>query len=171
MNRSLTAIGFSFAVLFLLQVLVFKKIVLFNTAFCFIYIAFILLLPTDTNPLVLLLAAFGVGLLIDIFYDHQGMHAAASVAVAYLRNYWLAALTPQGGYDSGVAPAVGSNGFGWFVSYAGPLLFLHHLILFFIDAGGFTLVWLPLAKALASTLFTLVVLIIHQYIFFQRQRS
>jgi hypothetical protein len=151
--------------------MLFKKLVLFNTAFCFVYIAFILLLPIETNPLVLMLAGFGLGLLIDIFYDHQGMHAAATVAVAYLRNHWLRGITPQGGYDVGATPTVGANGIVWFLSYSAPLIVLHHLILFFVDAGGFGLTGLTIAKALASVFFTMLILILHQYFFFQRARS
>lgn len=170
MNRTGLFLGISFFLFLLLQVVLFKKLVLFNTAFCFIYVAFILLMPIETNPLILMLIAFGLGLLIDIFYDHQGMHAAATVAVAYVRNYWLAAITPQGGYDVGSTPTLGGNGMFWFLSYSIPLVLLHHIILFFIDAGGFSLLGITMAKALASVLFTMIVLVLHQYMFFQRAR-
>jgi hypothetical protein len=170
MNRSLIISVISFVLFLLFQVLLFKKLVLFNTAFCFLYIAFILLLPVETKPLLLMLAAFGLGLLTDMFYDHAGMHAAASVAVAYLRNYWLGAITPQGGYDVGVAPTVANNGLIWFLSYALPLITVHHIILFFIEAGGFGYFGLSLGKALASVLFTSVVLIMQQYLFYVKAR-
>lgn len=170
MNRTGLFLGISFFLFLLLQVVLFKKLVLFNTAFCFIYVAFILLMPIETNPLMLMLVAFGLGLLIDVFYDHQGMHAAATVAVAYVRNHWLTAITPQGGYDVGATPTLGSSGFSWFLSYSIPLIVLHHLILFFIDAGGFELTGITLVKSFTSVLFTMFVLILHQYIFFQRAR-
>ena len=171
MNRGTIISVISFFLFLIFQVMLFKKLVLFNTAFCFVYIAFVLLLPFDTNPLVLMLVGFGLGLLIDVFYDHQGMHAAATVAVAYLRNYWLGAITPQGGYDVGTAPTVGRNGLPWFLTYSAPLIIVHHLILFFIDAGGFGLSGLTLAKSFASVLFTITVLILHQYFFFKQARQ
>ena len=170
MSRSGILITISFFLFFLFQVMLFKRLVLFNISFCFIYVAFILLLPVETNSMVLMASAFGLGLLIDIFYDRQGMHAAATVAMAYLRNYWLATITPQGGYDLGGLPTLGANGFGWFVTYSIPLVLLHHGILFFIDAGGFSLVGITLVKSLSSVLFTMMVLLLHQYIFFQRSR-
>jgi hypothetical protein len=151
--------------------MLFKRIVLFNTAFCFIYIAFILLLPIETNPLVLMVAGFGIGLLIDAFYDRQGMHAAATVAIAYFRNYWLGIITPQSGYELGAHPAIRSNGLIWFLTYAFPLIVTHHLILFFVDAGGFGLIGLTLAKSFASVLFTITILVMQQYFFFQRPRA
>ncbi len=170
MNRSAIYFILSFFLFLIFQVLLFKKLVLFNTAFCFLYIAYILLLPIETNPLVLMLVGFGLGLLVDVFYDHQGMHAAATVVVAYLRNYWLSAITPQGGYDVDTTPTIGANGLIWFLSYATPLILVHHLILFFIDAGGFGLTGLTLAKSFASALFTMAALILHQYFFLQRAR-
>jgi len=171
MNRTTIISVVSFFLFLVFQVMLFKKLVLFNTAFCFAYIAFVLLLPIETNPLVLMFAGFALGLLIDAFYDHQGMHASATVAIAYLRKHWLAAITPQGGYDIGAAPTLKANGLTWFLSYATPLVLLHHLILFFIDAGGFGLTGLTLAKSFASVFFTMTVLVLHQYFFFQRSRS
>ena len=170
MNRSLIISVLSFLLFIIFQVMLFKRIVLFNTAFCFVYVAFILLLPVDTNPLSLMLIGFALGLITDVFYDHQGMHAAATVAVAYARNYWLASIRPQGGYDPGSAPTVSAQGLIWFLTYITPLLLLHHLILFFIDAGGFGLTGLTLGKTLASLLFTLYTLILHQYFFYKRTR-
>ena len=171
MNRFSVVSVISFFLFLVFQVMLFKKLVLFNTAFCFLYIAYILLLPIETNPLMLMLAGFGLGLLVDVFYDHQGMHAAATLAVAYIRNIWLNAVTPQGGYDSGATPTIGANGLNWFLGYAAPLVGMHHLILFFIDAGGFGLFWPTLAKALASGFFTLTVLVMHQYFFIKSSRS
>jgi hypothetical protein len=170
MNRSLIISIVSFFLFLIFQVLLFKKLVLFNTAFCFLYIAFILLLPTETNPLALMLVGFGLGLLVDMFYDRQGMHAAATVAVAFLRNYWLGLITPQGGYDGGSVPTLATNGLIWFLSYATPLVLIHHVILFFIEAGGFDLFGLTMGKIFASLLFTMFVFLIHQYLFPQKSR-
>ena len=170
MNRSSAIYVVSFFLFLVFQVMLFKKLVLFNTAFCFVYIAFILLLPAETNPLFLMLAGFALGLLVDVFYDHQGMHAAATVAIAFVRNFWLGAITPQGGYDIGAAPTIGANGLAWFLSYSVPLILLHHLILFFVEAGGFGLTGLTLAKSFSSVLFTLVILLLHQYFFFRKSR-
>lgn len=170
MNRTTIITVVSFFLFLVFQVMLFKKLVLFNTAFCFLYIAFILLLPIETNPLVLMLAGFGLGLLIDVFYDRQGMHAAASVAIAYLRNYWLGLITPQGGYDVGTLPTLATNGLIWFLTYVTPLILIHHLILFFIEAGGASLFGLTLGKAFASLIFTLLIILMLQYLFPQKSR-
>lgn len=150
------------------QVLLFKRLVLFNTSFCFLYVAFILLLPVETNNLLLMVLAFVLGFTIDIFYDSLGIHALAMVTVAYLRNYWLGSITPQGGYDAGSSPAL-TNGIQWFLVYSVPLVFVHLALLFFIEAGGFGLFWFTMLKIMASLVFTLSVMLMLQ--FFNGPRS
>ncbi|MEJ0029818.1 MAG: rod shape-determining protein MreD [Bacteroidota bacterium] len=86
------------------QVVLFKRLVLFDTSFCFLYVAFILLLPVETNNLLLMLLAFFLGFTIDIFYDSLGIHALALVTVAYLRNYWAEFHYAPGWLRCGVEP-------------------------------------------------------------------
>lgn len=144
------------------QVLLFKRLVLFNTSFCFLYVAFILLLPVETNNLLLMVLAFLLGFTIDIFYDSLGIHALAAVTVAYLRNYWLSSITPQGGYDAGATPAL-TNGVQWFLVYTVPLVFVHLALLFFIEAGGFGMFWFTMLKIMASLVFTISVMLMLQF--------
>jgi hypothetical protein len=144
------------------QVVLFKRLVLFNTSFCFLYVAFILLLPVETNNLLLMVLAFFLGFTIDIFYDSLGIHALALVTVAYLRNYWLSSITPQGGYDAGSSPAI-TNGVQWFLVYSVPMVFVHLALLFFIEAGGFGLFWFTMLKIMASLVFTVGVMLMLQF--------
>jgi hypothetical protein len=170
MNRSGILSFFSFFLYLLVQVLVLKKLVLFNSSFCFLYVAFILLLPIETNNLILMVAAFLLGIGIDIFYDSMGMHASALVILAYARNYWLNTITPQGGYDAGEGPTLAANGFQWFLVYSMPLVFLHHAILFFVEAGGFSLFWFTMLKIIGSLFFTVMVMVLLQYLSSDRRR-
>ncbi len=152
------------------QVLILKRLVLFNTSFCFLYVAFILLLPIELNNLILMLIAFFLGFGVDIFYDSLGIHALSLVAVAYARNYWLSSITPQGGYDAGEGPTLAVNGFQWFLVYTIPLVFLHHLILFFVEAGGFSMFWFTMLKVIGSFFFTMTVMVTLQYLSSDRRR-
>lgn len=155
----------SFFIYLLYQVLILKNIVLFNTAFCFLYVAYLLFLPVETNPLILMLAGLIMGISIDVFYDSMGLHAFACVLVMYLRNYWLSLITPQGGYDSNATPSIAVHGIQWFLVYTIPLVFLHHFALFFIEAGGFSMFWFTLWKVITSTLFTTLITVIVQFLF------
>lgn len=170
MNRSGILQVIYFFLYLLAQVLLLKKLVLFETSFCFLYVAFILLLPIEINNLVLMGIAFLLGFSVDIFYDSLGIHAFALVLMAYLRNYWLATITPQGGYEAGNGPTLAMNGFQWFLVYTIPMVFIHHMVLFFIEAGGFGLFWFTMLKVVGSLAFTLLTMVILQYLSLPRRR-
>jgi hypothetical protein len=170
MNRSGIFSVIYFFLYLLAQVMLFRQLVLFNTAFCLIYVAFILLLPVETNPLVLMLAGFLLGFSVDIFYDSLGLHALSLVLVGYLRNFWLTTITPQGGYNAGDGPTLAANGLQWFVVYSLPLVFIHHLVLFFAEAGSFSVFWFTMSKVMTSLIFTMTVILLFQYFSFDRRR-
>jgi hypothetical protein len=170
MSRSGIFIAIYFLLYLLAQVMLFKQLVLFNTAFCFVYVAFILLLPIETNSMVLMLVALVLGIGVDVFYDSLGLHAFSLVLVAYLRNYWLGTITPQGGYDAGEGPTLAVNGLQWFMVYALPLVFVHHFVLFFTEAGGFGIFWFTMLKVITSLTFTMGVILFLQYFSFERRR-
>ncbi len=166
MNRSIIIQSISFIIYLFFQVVIMKNASLFDgRALCFIYIGFLLLLPVETSALWLMIIGFGTGLFIDMFYDSAGIHAFASVFIMYLRNYWLARVTPQGGYDSGAVPGIAADGLQWFVIYSVPLVFLHHAVLFFVEAGGFQYFGYTIVKVIFSTLYTMIVILIVQYLF------
>jgi hypothetical protein len=165
MNRINVIQIISFFIYLFYQVLILKNIVLFQTGFCFLYVAYLLLLPVESNPLVLMGAGFFFGLIIDMFYDSLGLHALACVLVMYIRNYWLSLLTPQGGYDSSASPSLAMSGIQWFLMYTFPLVFLHHSLLFFVEVGGFGLFWFTLWKVFVSSIFTTGSIVIVEFLF------
>jgi hypothetical protein len=152
------------------QVLILKNVILFNVAFCFLYIVFLLSLPVDVNPLLLMLVGFILGIGIDSFYDSLGVHAFSLVIVAYLRNYWLAFITPQSGYEAGTLPVLETNGFQWYLVYSLPLIFIHHFTLFYLEASSFAMFWFTFLKVIASVFFTLTVILILQFTFSGKQQ-
>jgi hypothetical protein len=159
-----------FVVYVLVQAMLLKNLVLFDSAFCFLYVAFILLLPFELSTTLTILIGFLVGFSIDIFYSSMGLHAFATVLMSYLRNYWLSVITPQGGYDTGNAPTVATNGVQWFLVYAIPLVFIHHFVLFFLEASGFDMFWFTMLKIMGSVLFTMTVIIFLQFLVPQRRK-
>jgi hypothetical protein len=171
MSRSAILQFFSFFIYLMVQVMLLKNLVLFDVSFCFLYIAFILLLPVETNTLVLMAVGFLLGFLIDIFYDSLGLHASVMVLIGYLRNYWLATITPQGGYDAGTGPTLAANGIQWFIVYSMPLVFVHLLVLFFTEAWGFGIFWYTMQKVISSLFFTMIVIILLQYLFSEKRRT
>ena len=159
-----------FFVYVLVQVMLLKNLVLFDSAFCFLYVAFILLIPFELSVTLAILVGFIVGFTVDVFYSSIGIHAFATVLMSYLRNYWLSVITPQGGYDVGNSPTIATNGVQWFLVYTIPLVFIHHFVLFFLEASGFDMFWFTMLKIMGSLLFTMTVIIFLQFLVPQRRK-
>ena len=168
---SIFAQVFYFLIYLLLQVVLMQNVVLFDVAFCFLYVGFLLMLPFDAGAIRLMLLGLLMGLCVDIFYNSFGIHAAASVFIMYIRPYVVNLLAPRGGYEPGMTPKLKVMGLEWFSAYSLILIFLHHLILFFVEAGGFDMFLYTLLKVVASTVFTFVVILIIQYLFYSAKRS
>lgn len=169
-NRIFLLIG-SFVIFLVVQVLLLKNIVLFGTAFCFLYVLFILLLPIEMKTIPIMLIAFVMGIGVDIFYDTIGIHTASLVAMAFIRNTWLSILTPTGGYDENLNPSIQNMGLGWYLSYSLPLIFIHHSLFFYIEGLGTNLFFPLVQKIIGSAIFVFVISIIVQLLFYGRRRS
>lgn len=154
----------------LVQALFIRDTALFETAFCFIYLLPILLLPHDTSSMILLPIAFLLGVFIDLFYNTVGFNASALLLMVFLRPYWISLLAPSGGYDIGSGMSIAKLGLQWFASYSLPLIFIFSLALFMVQAGGFTQFHRTLLLAVSSTLLTFVVIVLSQYIFHSNRR-
>ena len=149
----------------------FKNLVLFDKAFCFIYLAFLLNIQIDSNRVLVLFIGMFTGLVVDVFNDSLGIHAAACVLLMHVRHYIIQWLAPQGGYDPNTLPSATSLGLQWYLSYSLPLILVHQICLFYTEAEGVNMFFFTLAKVLLSTIFTLLVIIIFQYLFAKPAKS
>ena len=142
-----------------LQIFFMRNLVLFNYAFCFIYIAGVLLLPADINRMYLLLIGFATGFTIDVFSNTFGMHASATVMIAYLRPFLIQYQMDAKGSER---PEVGirAQGFGSFLGYILPLIFIHHTMLFLMEMNNFSMILYTSLRIAASTLFTAILIVI-----------
>lgn len=170
-SKNIIASVGGFILYFLVQVLVLKNLVLFGVAFCFLYAMFLLLLPIEVKTIPCMLIAFVLGFAIDVFYDSMGLHTASAVMLAFFRRPWLNAITPTGGYDPNTPPTVLNMGMGWFLIYSLPLILVHHLTFFFIDNLG-TYLYIPMIyETLSSTVFTFILGVIVQVLFYKKRRG
>lgn len=160
-----------FVLLVLLQVLIVQNIRLGSYIILLPYVLFILLLPFETPKLVVLVASFFIGLTIDMFYDTAGMHAAACTMIGFSRYYVLKLLSPREGYDPGLIPTVDSMGFIWFVTYAGSMIFIHHLFFFYLEIFRFDEFFRTFLRVILSTIGTFVFSYIIQFLFYKKTRN
>lgn len=154
-----------FLFLLLFQVLILNNIQLSGYLNPFLYVLFILLLPFQTSDWLVLILAFVLGISIDMFADTGGLHAAASVFMAFLRKPVLKLISPREGYDVVQKPTLQQFGFGWFFSYAGILVIAHHFFLFYMEAFRFSEFFSTFFRVILSSLFTLSLIFISQFFF------
>lgn len=161
--REIVTTSLLFLLYLTLQILLVRNLVLFDYAFCFIYIACVLLLPNETSLTWLLLIAFATGLVVDTFYNTLGMHAAATVLMAYVRPLIVRAQIDVPGLESRIEFSLHELGTGAFFRYVFVLALIHHTALFFIEASSITLLIPTLIRVGASTLFTTVSIVLIQF--------
>jgi rod shape-determining protein MreD len=162
MNSALLGNIARFILLLVAQVLIFNRIDLFGFINPFPYILFIILYPVNGNKSGLLAASFLLGLLMDMFWNSGGVHAAACLVLAYYR------------------PAIFKFSFGLSYEYQTVRLndvvtperfsflliaiVLHHFVLFVLEVFKVSFLWDILVRTVLSTIFTIITCIIIIYI-------
>jgi len=66
-SQTVIRLVLTFVIYLILQIVVIRNFVFFDVAFCFVYIACILLLPDEIASVWVILISFLIGLLVDIF--------------------------------------------------------------------------------------------------------
>src|SRR5690554_5505443 len=145
--------GFMFIVLVLVQVLIFNQVHFGGYINPFIYILFIMLLPVNTPKYLMLISGFLLGLSVDIFSNSLGMHAAATVFIAFIRPAVIRSISNRE-EDRHNYPGMKQNSFSWFLFYAFIMVFFHHLVFFLLEIFTFTHLPATLLKVLLSSLFS-----------------
>jgi rod shape-determining protein MreD len=132
-------------------------------------VLFILLLPFDTPRWLLLLSGFLLGFVVDIFSHPLGLHAAATVFMAFLRPYVINIISAEDEFDPGLQPGLRDMGFTWFASYAVILVLMHHMIYFYLEIFRINEIATTLLRILLSTAVTVMLIILSLYIFSKRR--
>jgi hypothetical protein len=159
-----------FVLLVLLQVLIIQNINLTSYVILLPYVMVIIMLPFETNKLVVLLISFLLGVFVDYFYDSSGLHASACTAMGFARYYVLKYIAPRDGYDAGVKPTVEDMGVEWFLRYAGILVFIHHFCLFYLEVFRFSEFFQTLGRVILSSIGTFGLIYLIQFLFFSNTR-
>ncbi len=157
-----------FIVLVLIQVFVLNNIRINGYINPYIYVLFILMLPFETKGWVLLVSSFFLGLSIDMFSHTLGMNAAAAVFMAFCRPVVIRLLSGSKGIEPGMQPGIKDMGFRWFFLYAFILILIHHLLLFYLEVFRLNEFLDTFYRALMSTAASLVLILLVQYLFIQR---
>lgn len=156
-----------FVIYLVLQVFVFNNFTLFDLATPHLFLVFLLMMPISFRFPSVILIAFFAGLVLDLFsFDaFKGIHAFSCVLMMSLRNAWIKVFTSQVTYHGSEEYFLQSQPAAWYAQYLFPLILIHHLAYYFLEAFSFENAGLTLLKVGSSTLFTFALGFIFTLIF------
>lgn len=163
MNSTLLYNIARFILLLVSQVTIFNEINFLGYINPYPYILFILLFPINGNKYSVLLSSFALGIIMDMFCNSGGVHAAACITLAYLRPTFLK-------FSFGVSyeyqtikinDKLSSERFSFILIS----VIVHHFILFILEVFRISFFFDALLKTITSTIFTTLICIILIYLF------
>ncbi|MDY6370804.1 MAG: rod shape-determining protein MreD [Bacteroidales bacterium] len=160
-----------FVLLMLLQLLVLNHVYLGGYVMPMLYVLFILMLPTDTRRIPMLLIAFGTGLLVDVMSNMLGFHALACTVVAMLRILFVDRILTRNEPVVIATPSVYSVTPQYFISYLMLLLAVFYLVFFTAELFSFRSIGGVLLATVCSTLVTTLLALLYQFVFIKKENS
>jgi len=157
-----------FLVVIIFQVLVMDNVMINGYMIPYVYLLFILLMPFETPPWVLLVSGFILGLSIDLFENTPGMHTAATVLVAFIRPYLLKLLASRDGYESETFPRIHYYGIAWFLKYTLIIVVIHHFALFYLEVFQLKDFLSTFLRVILSSILSASVIVLSQYFVFRK---
>lgn len=136
----------------------------------YIYVAFILTMPYNTKPWLMLLLGFACGVVLDSLSDSPGMHMTATTFIAYFRRFYLLLSTSKEEQESNARPSLSQKGFIWFFTYIFILIFIHHFLLFFLEAYSFGEFISTIQRIALSTTFSVFIVLLFELVFYKKSR-
>jgi rod shape-determining protein MreD len=160
-----------FLVIIGIQILVLNQIHFSGFITPYLYPMFILLLPFNTRGYSLLLTAFFTGLAIDMFSDSLGMHASATLIMAFLRPAVISLITIKTEFEQDIEPRFEVMGAGWVFIYTLILILIHHLSLFTLEIFRFAGYGETLLRTILSTAFSVLLIMLAHILMGNQKKS
>lgn len=168
MTKETLNLAASFVILVLAQALIFSHIDFMGYINPYIYILFIILFPANNNRTLFVFLAFLLGLVVDVFSDSGGVHAAACVTLAYIRPVFLK--FSFGTIYDYQSIKFSQTDFSSKLTYFSALIFIHHLIMYSLEIFNISKIVLILQKTLFSGIFTIILCLIVTILFSQKRQ-
>ena len=171
MIRVWSRIAVYIIVFVLLQILVMNNIHLFGIIIFFIYIYAILKLPVYMTRSSVIFISFLTGLIIDIFSNTFGMHAAACSFIGFIRTPLIERFVDIREMQEGSVPSFKSFGYAKFIRYTFIIVSVHHISLFVIEAFSFFQPQMLFVRMLSSIVFTSLLIFIIEAFNLNKEKS
>jgi len=157
-------VAYSFLVL-ALQLLVLNNVKLGGYVNPYAYVFTILILPIYFPRWIMLLLAFILGIVVDIFMDTMGMHTAATVLMAFCRPAIVRLISSRDRFDEGTIPRFSSMGVQWVILYTIFLVGIHHILLFSLEVFRLAFFHVTLIVSLLNTFVTSALVLFMFFVF------
>lgn len=135
-----------------------------------VYIAFIITFPNSYSKYVLLIIAFLLGLTVDIFLNTYGIHASACLLIAYTRPFMMRQLEAQNTFDESFDLTIHSIEKTSYIKYLTTLTFIFFLWLFILEEFSFSYIFIIIIKTILSTIFSVLLILLGQFLLFKKQK-
>ena len=133
MIKSVIKIVIYFVFYVAIQILLLDKIHLFRIVTPFLYLYIIVKIPVNVTRSPVIAISFVLGIVIDVFSNTLGMHAAACSLAGLFRNPLMYTFSGKELVEA-VIPSYQSLGVRAFMKYVLLLVILHHVALFLIES-------------------------------------
>lgn len=153
----------------IIQLPLLYNFILFDTAFGFFYIGFILFLPLGLNRNITMVIALVSGLMVDVFSNTPGIHSSACIFIALIKDYWY--LATIGEYEDDINLTWNQLKIWGSVKFLFPLVMIHHLLIFSIENGGFSNFYILFNKTIFSSVYSFVIISGISLLLAPRERS
>src|SRR5690606_10244736 len=156
------------ALLVLLQVFIFNKMIFAQTAIPLVYIIFILIYPPQRNRYLFLTLCFLLGLGIDIFESTGGIHAFSSITIGFLSRYFIRLISGTRFFEIEEFSFSDFSAGQWFV-YSVLMVVIHHFFLFLLESFSFSNFSEILLRAIYCSAYTLIFVFFYLILFIKRE--
>lgn len=158
--------------LLMAQVLLFGNINLFQYAFCFIYITFILSAPVSNGVILNMLIAFAMGVVVDLFNNTIGINAFCGLSLSYFRFNLFGLVLRQSKDEieetNYTLKGVGTLNFTLYV-LIGCLFYIGFY--YFLRSTGWAFFWKNVLRILFSTILSTLVILGINILFFRKEQK
>ena len=129
---------------------------------------FILKQRLSTTVFQLLIIAFFLGMITDIFRNTLGLNTFVLLMITYLKPTFLYSITSTEDIEKDVELNIFNIGILRFLIFFGSSLFFYHLLFFLMEQFSFQNLFTLLLRSLINTISSLMVLLFLQYVFISR---
>lgn len=155
----------------LLQLFVFDPIHVWMYFSPLVYVAFIILLPMNTMPVIVLALGLLLGVTMDFFSGMGGLHTIVTLFTAYIRRFVMAFTLGREYTDEGGIPSVKSLGGDKFMRYAAFMVGIHCLLYFSLESLTWKYYYIVVLKTIVNGAVTLLFVWLISLLFTIRTRK